>query len=62
VPELHFHYDDSVDRGERINNLLRDSTSIGEVEVEDDGVESDGVESDDDASDDGDAEAGRDRT
>lgn len=24
VPELHFHYDDSVDRGERINNLLRD--------------------------------------
>lgn len=24
VPELHFHYDDSVDRGERIENLLRD--------------------------------------
>jgi len=24
VPELHFHYDDSVDRGERINNLLRE--------------------------------------
>ena len=24
VPELHFHYDDSVDRGERINKLLRD--------------------------------------
>lgn len=24
TPELHFHYDDSVDRGERINNLLRD--------------------------------------
>lgn len=23
VPELHFHYDDSVDRGERIDNLLR---------------------------------------
>lgn len=23
VPELHFHYDDSVDRGERIENLLR---------------------------------------
>lgn len=23
VPELHFHYDDSVDRGERINALLR---------------------------------------
>jgi len=24
VPELHFHYDDSVDRGERIDRLLRD--------------------------------------
>ena len=24
VPELHFHYDDSVDRGEHIDNLLRD--------------------------------------
>mgnify|MGYP003612975687 FL=1 len=24
VPELHFHYDDSVDRGERIENLLLD--------------------------------------
>jgi ribosome-binding factor A len=23
VPELHFHYDDSVDRGERIDSLLR---------------------------------------
>ncbi|WP_028916016.1 30S ribosome-binding factor RbfA [Pseudoxanthomonas sp. J35] len=23
VPELHFHYDDSVDRGERIDTLLR---------------------------------------
>jgi len=23
VPELHFHYDDSVDRGERIEELLR---------------------------------------
>ena len=27
VPELHFHYDDSVDRGERIDNLLRDLSS-----------------------------------
>jgi ribosome-binding factor A len=27
VPELHFHYDDSVDRGERIDNLLRDLDS-----------------------------------
>lgn len=24
VPELHFHYDDSVDRGERIENILRE--------------------------------------
>ena len=24
TPELHFHYDESVDRGERIDNLLRD--------------------------------------
>ncbi len=24
VPELYFHYDDSVDRGEHIDNLLRD--------------------------------------
>ena len=25
VPELHFHYDESVDRGERIDLLLRDA-------------------------------------
>src|SRR6476646_6948671 len=25
VPELHFHYDDSVDRGEKIESLLRDA-------------------------------------
>ena len=25
VPELHFHYDDSFDRGERIENLLREN-------------------------------------
>jgi ribosome-binding factor A len=24
LPELHFHYDDSVDRGERIEQLLRE--------------------------------------
>ncbi|WP_140908877.1 30S ribosome-binding factor RbfA [Cognatiluteimonas lumbrici] len=24
VPELHFHYDESLDRGERIEQLLRD--------------------------------------
>ena len=25
VPEIHFHYDDSVDKGERIDKLLRDN-------------------------------------
>lgn len=25
VPEVHFHYDDSVDKGERIGQLLRDN-------------------------------------
>ncbi|MCD9030908.1 30S ribosome-binding factor RbfA [Luteimonas sp. Y-2-2-4F] len=29
VPELHFHYDDSVDRGERIDTLLRDLPAAG---------------------------------
>lgn len=29
VPELHFHYDDSVDRGERIDNILRDLSDTG---------------------------------
>ncbi|PPV05720.1 ribosome-binding factor A [Xanthomonas bromi] len=29
VPELHFYYDDSVDRGERIDNLLRDLDDVG---------------------------------
>jgi len=38
VPELHFHYDDSVDRGERINNLLRDNPPIPE-QADGDGVE-----------------------
>ncbi|MEH6420388.1 30S ribosome-binding factor RbfA [Pseudomonas sp. CGJS7] len=28
VPELHFHYDDSVDRGESIDNLLRDHPDL----------------------------------
>ncbi|WP_045736934.1 30S ribosome-binding factor RbfA [Xanthomonas sp. MUS 060] len=28
VPELHFHYDDSVDRGERIDTLLRDMPEL----------------------------------
>ena len=29
VPELHFHYDDSVDRGERIDALLRQDQDRG---------------------------------
>ncbi len=29
VPELHFHYDDSVDRGERIEALLREDQDRG---------------------------------
>jgi ribosome-binding factor A len=35
VPELHFHYDDSVDRGERIDNLLRDAPQAGEPDSDD---------------------------
>ena len=31
VPELHFHYDDSVDKGERIDQLLRDNPPVGDV-------------------------------
>ena len=30
VPELHFHYDDSVDKGERIDQLLRDAPPAGD--------------------------------
>ncbi|MCD9028521.1 30S ribosome-binding factor RbfA [Luteimonas sp. BDR2-5] len=30
VPELHFQYDDSVDRGERIDNLLRGLDDAGD--------------------------------
>ena len=30
VPELHFHYDDSVDRGERIEHLLREAPTTAE--------------------------------
>ena len=31
VPELHFHYDDSVDKGERIDQLLRDSAKPEQI-------------------------------
>jgi ribosome-binding factor A len=30
VPELHFHYDDSVDKGERIDALLREDPPASE--------------------------------
>jgi ribosome-binding factor A len=36
VPELHFQYDDSVDRGERINNLLRDNPPMAADESDPD--------------------------
>lgn len=39
VPELHFHYDDSVDRGESIDNLLRDHPDLVDRE---DGSEGEG--------------------
>ena len=36
VPELHFHYDDSVDKGERIDQLLRDSPAAEDAPAGDD--------------------------
>ncbi|QWP75623.1 30S ribosome-binding factor RbfA [Lysobacter sp. K5869] len=51
VPELHFHYDDSVDRGERIEHLLREAP----VSAEDAATDADA----DDASD-GEEEQGKD--
>lgn len=44
VPELHFHYDDSVDRGERIDNLLRDEA--GPAPADHDGADVDGADVD----------------
>lgn len=49
VPELHFHYDDSFDRGERIDNLLRDAPDAAAddaMPVEDAGDDSSDVEAD----------------
>ena len=34
VPELHFHYDDSVDKGERIDALLRNNPSSEPLKAE----------------------------
>jgi ribosome-binding factor A len=40
VPELHFHYDDSVDRGEKIDSLLRSVGSDLMPSAGDDGDDS----------------------
>ena len=32
VPELHFHYDESMDRGERIDTLLRDGRASDDAD------------------------------
>ena len=40
VPELHFHYDDSVDRGEKIDSLLRSVGSDLMPSADDDGDDS----------------------
>ncbi len=37
VPELHFHYDDSLDRGERIDTLLRDLIPPADAEKDESG-------------------------
>lgn len=37
VPELHFHYDDSYDRGERIETLLRENPPVVEEDGDDTG-------------------------
>ena len=31
IPELHFYYDDSIDRGQRIDDLLQRSSSQGDA-------------------------------
>jgi ribosome-binding factor A len=45
VPELHFHYDDSVDKGERIDSLLRaseaDLPAADETDVDDENADVD---------------------
>ena len=47
VPELHFFYDDSVDKGERIDSLLRASEASNPVD--DDAEASDDTDARDDA-------------
>ena len=41
TPELHFQYDDSVDRGERIDTLLRDLDLDGPGDAADDDSDAD---------------------
>ena len=48
VPELHFHYDESMDRGEHMDSLFREIGPIPPADPEIDD-ESDKGESDDDA-------------
>lgn len=47
VPELHFFYDDSVDRGERIDSLLRASEASNPTDDDGDGHEPDAEVGDD---------------
>ena len=51
VPELHFHYDDSVDKGERIDLLLRDLPEVQARDDEDEDAEGDNADDDRDADD-----------
>lgn len=41
VPELHFHYDDSVDKGERIEQLLKSASTDSGVSQDAQGDQSD---------------------
>jgi ribosome-binding factor A len=54
VPELHFHYDESLDRGERIYNLLREQPELqvpGTAQADDSAEDGDvATDSDTDAS------------
>jgi ribosome-binding factor A len=66
VPELHFHYDDSVDRGERIDSLLRASEAehpVADTDADadadaDDADDADADDADDASEDPGDSPAG----
>ena len=49
TPELHFHYDDSVDRGERIDNLLRDLEADANDDSSDDASDDPGNDSNDES-------------